>query len=102
MEILFEVTIENYIRRVKIADKRRAKYYIKGANKPLIRHLQKDRKTLKDHLIWKKYNGKLVLFDTESKKKVVRNPRAAGEPRYKLINGQEIYSGNMHPAQRAK
>lgn len=84
------INVPKYITHVELSKKRRAKRYYKGDKLP------------------KKYQGadyhfnrNKVLVDSEGTP-IIKNSRTAGTPRMKKINGQEIYSGNMHVRERAK
>ena len=84
------INVPKYITHVELSKQRRAKRYKKGDKIP------------------KKYQGEgyhfnrnKLLVDPEGSL-VIKNSRTAGTPRLKKINGQEIYSGNMHPRVRAK
>lgn len=85
-EIIIE--IPKYITHVELAKARRAKRYKVGDRIP---------KKFKDF----EFNDKGVLVDDKGIP-IIKNPATAGTPRLKKINGQEIYSGRMHPRVRAK
>lgn len=84
MKILTTIEIPLFIKDVQLSKKRRATYYKKTSKKPLPKKYQ--------HL---KYNKKGILV-SELGIPVIANPRAVGTPRFKRINGQEIYSGMPH------
>lgn len=98
-ELLYSITINNYIRKVKLADSRRAKYFKPGESIP--------RKYLGDNFIWKeaKLSKKRVenrLYDIISETFVIKNPKVAGTERWEVINGQKIYNQGYHPFVRQK
>lgn len=82
-DILRTIEIPKYIKRVKLSNKRKPTYYKKTSKKPVPKKY-KDLKFVK---------GVLVHPDGV---KVVANSRSVGTPRFKKINGQEIYSGMPH------
>lgn len=41
------------------------------------------------------------LYNEETKEFVIKNTKSVGRPRYWVINGQSIYSGNIPPQQRS-
>lgn len=43
-----------------------------------------------------------MLINLKTKEPVIANPRVAGQPRYKKINGQDLYRGNNNPYIRSK
>lgn len=85
--LILKVELPVYLKRVKLSNKRRAKYYTKSSKIP------------------KKYQG----FDFDSKGRladpmgtpIIANSRSVGTPRYKKINGQEFYKGLATPQVRA-
>jgi len=82
------ITIPQYIKHAKLADKRRAKYYLKGKKLP---------NKYKNF----KYNKKGILIDSLGNP-IVANPRSVGTPRFKKINGQDFYKGVDSPFTRSK
>jgi len=87
-QVLFEVNIPDYITHVQLSEHRRTKYYALG-----------------DKIPAKYPNGtfdkKGRLVDTNGIP-VVKNPRVAGTPSWKKINGQEFYKGTTNPIIRSK
>ena len=88
---IFELHIPDYITHVKLSEHRRAKYYMKGEPIP------------------KKYEGEDFCFNKKGQVEnfitgelVLKNPRVAGTPSWKKINGQEFYKGSGNPIMRAK
>lgn len=84
MTVLKTIEVPLFIKDVKLSNKRRAKYYKKGAKTKVPKKYA--------HL---KYSKKGILVHPDGAP-VVANPRSVGTPRYKKINGQEIYSGMAH------
>lgn len=98
------VEIPNYLRRVKLSEARQIKYYYKDA-KTGKSSLPKAAKYKTDKYEWRplKKNGlKMFLYSKETDERVVANPKAAGTPRYMVINGQKLYNGEMSKFTRSK
>lgn len=97
------VEIPYYIKRVKLSNARRPKYFEKDAstNKVKPKELPK-RYCNRDKYEWRKYNGRNILFDSTTNERVVANPRAQGTPHYITINGQGIYNGKIKEHTRHK
>jgi hypothetical protein len=93
--ILQTIEISQYIRKVKLSNSRKVKYYKKGGLAP------KAIKYSKPPYVWVDMLGGTFLCDGEGER-VVANPRAAGTPRYMAINGQKIYNGECSPHTRNK
>jgi hypothetical protein len=92
MREALKIEIPSYITHVQLSKHRRRKYYtIKSKNIP------KKYKTDKYH-----FNKKGILVEKLTGEPVIANPRVAGTPRLKKINGQEIYTGNISPIIRSK
>jgi hypothetical protein len=85
---LFELNIPDYITHVQLSQHRRTKYYKRGDKIPL-KHQTCT------------YNKKGILVDSKGEQ-VVKNPRVAGTPGWKKINGQTFYQGTGNPILRAK
>jgi hypothetical protein len=94
-----EITIEipKYIRKVKLSEARKRKYYEKGKKGPVAKKYADTSK-----YGWKRYGSKQFLIDLETDERVVANPRAAGTPRYMAVNGQKIYNAEASPHVRSK
>ncbi len=90
MDEILVIEIPGYITHVELSKSRRKKYFTPDDRIPL--------KYQKEH--YKFIKGRLT--DTETKEVVVKNPRVAGTPRLKKINGQDFYSGTVMPQVRAK
>jgi hypothetical protein len=86
-----------FIAKVKVSEKRNKKYFEFKANIKLpAKYSDKKR------FIWKRNDKKKVLlFDKETNTYVVKNIKSFDKPRYFRINGQDIYSGNIHAQSRA-
>lgn len=87
------VTIPEYIRRVKLSEARRAKYYELGKKPPKAKKYH-DKKKYEYREI-KGFGKRRFLVDKETGDRVIANPRAAGTPNYIVINGQKIYNGEV-------
>lgn len=90
MDEILVIEIPGYITHVELSKSRRKKYFVPGDKIPL--------KYQKEPFEFVK--GRLT--NTKTKEVVVKNPRVAGTPRLKKINGQDFYSGNVMPQVRAK
>lgn len=98
-ELLGIVVINEYVRKVKISNSRLAKYYYQGEKIPI--KYQKGLLNGENHWMFIKERRGIVLVDADGDP-IVKNPKVAGTPRYKRINGQDLYSTNMHQAERTK
>lgn len=90
MDELLVIEIPGYITHVELSKSRRKKYFTPEDKIPK-KYQTEDYGFIK---------GRLCLL--KSKKPVIKNPRSAGTPRLKKINGQDFYSGNVMPQVRAK
>ena len=90
MDELLLIEIPGYITHVELSKSRRKKYFTPEDKLPI------KYKTERFGFV----KGKLV--DLETKQVVVKNPKVAGTPKMKKINGQDFYSGNVIPQVRAK
>lgn len=88
------IPIDDY---VKISDKRRVKPYVKGKCRVPKKYLDKDGELLPE-LAW---SHKGYLIQKDNGLVIVANNKTAGQPRYKKINGQDIYNGNISRTARA-
>ena len=82
------IEVPQFITHVKLSNKRRAKYFMKGSEVP------------KRYMNYR-YNKKNQLVDPFNEP-VVKNIRSVGTPNFKKINGQEFYKGVGNPIIRAK
>jgi aspartyl/asparaginyl beta-hydroxylase (cupin superfamily) len=95
------ITIPGYIRKVLLSKSRNKKFYEKGKKK-----LPKKYQDIKKYgyKAIKLPNGqskvRLVLLQTNEP--VISNPRSVGTEKWKVINGQSIYNGQVHTFERAK
>lgn len=95
-KLQWTITLKNYIRKVKLSEKRRALYYEKGGKKKPPKY------AVEPNYIWRKLNGKERLFSVKKDEFVIRNSRTAGKPRYKNINSQYLYDSSVNQHVRAK
>lgn len=91
------IIIPEYLRKVKLSERRLTKYYQQGKKAPKAQKYL-DRKKYD----YKSFAGKLYLVDLTTGERVVANPRAAGTPRILTINGQKIYNGEVSKHMRNK
>lgn len=92
-----KIEIPNYLRKVKLSEARKKKYYVKGKNEPVAKKYNNT-----EHYEWVKFKGQYFLVDVETRERVISNPRAAGTPRFITINGQKIYNGEIDKHVRNK
>lgn len=89
------VVIPKYLTHIQLSKARRATYYSK---KDLaIGGIPK--KYLKDGI---EFNSKGRAINALSKEIIIKNSRSAGTPKLWKINGQDLWSGNLHHATRSK
>lgn len=91
---ILRITVPQYIRHIKLSDKRRPQYYLHNGPKP------KAKKLLNTELyayLPKKIGSKFVkvLTDLKTGEIVLKNPLAAGTPKIKTINGQGFYNQSV-------
>lgn len=100
MKLLAEITIPDFITKVKTSEARRAKYYTIGSKIP----------KKYSNFIGKKYEfrnfktGSTIVSYLVNKKtgeRLVSNPKVAGKPKYVQIKGNDFYSGFSNPAIRS-
>lgn len=84
-DIIYQVSIDDYIEHVVLSNKRRPVYYKKTDKIP------KKYQTNKYH-----FNKASELICTETNERVLKNIRSVGKPRYKKISGQNIWVGLNH------
>lgn len=88
---MIRVTIPNYLRKVKLSESRRPKYYFFGAEIP--------EKYNSERYSWRKKGKIKCLYDNEEGQFVLKNAKSAGKPNYQVIAGNEIYA-RMHERKR--
>lgn len=89
--LITSVVIDEFDENVKIANARRATAYIQNKCR-IPKKYQNDNYD---------FNAKGQLIDIHSGKVVVKNSRTAGKPRYRKVNGNDIYNGNINTHARA-
>jgi len=82
---LVSVEIDNFSEYIEISKKRLAKPYVKGK-------CRIPKKYQNDNYV---FNKKGILVIKETGQVVVKNTRTVGKPRYKKVNGQDIYNGSV-------
>lgn len=82
-----------YIRRVKLSESRRTKYYELGKKIPKSAKYRDNSKYKYQEI--KGYAKRRFLVDIATGERVIANPRAAGTPNWVVINGQKIYNGEV-------
>lgn len=99
-ELIAEVTIKEYIRNVVTSNARKETYYKRGEKIP-------KKWTGSQFIFIKPKNRKYeVLCDVsegmDNIKPIVKNPRVAGQPKYKMINMQDLHTLTMQDYERSK
>lgn len=92
---IVRIEIPEYIRKVLMSKKRMKKYYVKD-KKDLPKKYSD--KTKYDYKEFKSSTGKgtkFILIDLLTKEKVIANPKVFGTEKWKVINGQKIYNGEV-------
>ena len=89
------VEITDYVNKVPLSLKRRAKYIQKGKQA-----LSKTNQRRLDSGQYK-WGADNVLIN-EKGDRLLANPRSAGTPKYWTINGQRLYDGTLHYTARSK
>lgn len=95
-KLITKITIPEFITRVQISKKRRAKYYSKYKGKGVSKKVPK--KYRGDDYSYNK-NGWLV---DQNGQRVIANPRVAGKPKYQVLSGNKLLSGYGSPHVRAR
>lgn len=91
---LVEIQISNYTEYVKLSNSRRIKPYVQGKCRVPKKYSGADYHWIK--------KGKLFVLARVSDGIVLTsNPLAAGTPKMKKVNGQDIYNGNVSRQARA-
>lgn len=101
MKLLQTLEVPMYLRQVKLSDKRRATYYVLKKRMPKIpKKYQNDNYGFKPYKVGKKTEIRLTHLPTGTA--VIKNSKTVNTPRYKTINGQDIYSDAVVREQRNK
>jgi len=89
---MVKIEIPNYMRKIKLSEARRKRYYHKESQIKSKKYKDREKyKFVKD-----------VLVEVATGEPIVANPKAAGTPKYKVINSQALYNQSLHPITRAK
>lgn len=91
----WKVIIPDYLTHIQLSQARRAKYYTK--DDLFIEAIPK--KYMKDGI---EFDKKGRAINAKTKEVLVKNSRSAGTPRFWKINGQDLWSGNLHHSTRSK
>lgn len=97
-ELLYTIEMPNYIRKIKLAESRRAKYYVY----PKDERVKEKIKFNSNRYQWKEYisstkKKEIRLFDTAINQFVIKNTRTAGTEKWEVINAEKVYNGAYHP-----
>lgn len=98
-DLIAEVTIPQYIRRIETAKARRATYYFEGEKLPKKYQKGLDEGTI--HWMFIKERKGIVLVDAGGDP-IIKNPRTAGTPSYKVIKGNDLHTLTMRDYERSK
>lgn len=90
-ELLATIVVPQFITKVQMSKKRRAKYYSKKSIKKIPPTFLKKYK----------FDKAGFLVDDEGKK-VIANSRTVGQPRYEVLSGNKLLSGYGDPIIRSK
>jgi hypothetical protein len=93
-EIISSIVIDEFSEYVKIAQKANSKPYEKDK-------CRIPNKYLTEEFGWFRKGKKNVLVRIADGLVLTSNPGIAGKPRYKKVNGQDIYNGNVSRQSRA-
>ncbi len=96
--LLREVEIPDYPDKVLIANQKRPVYYVSPTSKT--KGKKNIPKSYSDRTKYE-FNDKGVLVRKTDKQPVLANPRTAGQPRYWVVNFQEIWNGATQRQNRA-
>jgi hypothetical protein len=97
-ELLVNIIVPDYPDKVQVAAARRAIYYVSPTS------TKKGRKAIpKSFLNPEKYffNADGVLYNKRTEEPQLANPKSAGQPRYWVVNFQDIYNQNLGKQARA-
>ena len=101
MECLREIEVPLYIRHVKMSDSRKPEYFELGKKvKVPKKYIDKSKFDYKPWRYTKQV--KLILTDLETGKRVIKNSMSKDKPRWKTINGQDIYDQTIVRESRNK
>lgn len=97
LELLHEIMIPNYVRKVLISKSRRAKYFLY----PKDERVREKKKYNSNRYQWKEYKlstgrKEIRLFDTAVNDFVIKNSRVAGTEKWEVINAQKVYNGGYN------
>ena len=93
-KLLREITIPDYPSRIKLSEKRIAKYYKKGKTKKVVPKKYADKHKFD-------YNKKGFLVNLLTEERVIANPLSVGTPRYWVVNFQSIWNQAVKHQQRS-
>lgn len=96
--LLHSITMPNYIRKIKLANARKAKFYIfpKDEDVKEKNKFNSNRYQWREHISSTK-KKEIRLFDTATNEFVIKNTRTAGTEKWEVINSQKVYNGAYHP-----
>ena len=93
-KLLRTITINDYPSKIKLSERRVAKYYKKGKTKKKIPKKYSDEDKFN-------YNKKGYLVELLTGERIVANPLSVGTPRYWVVNFQAIWNQAIKHQQRA-
>lgn len=95
-ELIAEVIIPKYIRKVMVSKSRRPSYYYQGENIP-----SKYENQLGSNYQWVRFQdvSKAMLCDANATP-IIKNKNSVGTAKYKVINGQDLHTCRMADYER--
>jgi hypothetical protein len=95
------IEMPEYLRRVKLSNKRKAVYYEQGKKTVKAKRLlDRSRFNYRGHKVGSRVA--MLLTDLKTGERVVANPRSQGTPKMFTINGQGIYDQTLQKQVRNK
>ncbi len=91
MKELYRAEIPQYLTQIKVSDARPYRIYT--------HHMEVPKKYQKEDYDFNTYG---VLVNRHTDEVVLANPNTAGKPKFRKINGRDIYTGRVSPTMRAK
>lgn len=101
-DLIFTIEVPDFITQIKLCEARRPIYYEKEGGKykvppSKLKHIGK-KYEWKLHKIGSKV--KTLFTDIKTGLPIIKNSRVAGKPKFKMIKGNDFYSGFGSPHQR--
>lgn len=100
MNLICEVTINNYVRKIEVSKSRKETYYKKSEEKTLPKKYQIG--ILNGEYKFINIIKKGFLLVNKEGDLIIKNKKTAGTPKYKRINGQDLHTLTLQPYERSK